>query len=133
MTLLLLPVIAVAAVVALAMSVPGRRVAQWAGIAVALAVGLGVLEAVVVLGLQGTSDDETGTDNSPADVEAAAEAGDDPAGTTATTSTSASSPSAGVRPIDAVMVELDPMMHSRSRRVRSTTSKTATCSSSRRR
>ena len=105
MGLLLLPVVAIAAVVALAMGVPGRRVAPWAGIAVAVAVGLSRPRGRRRPRAARPGDDESGRQRGGR--RDAADAVTTPAGTTATTSTRVAPP-AGVRTVDAVMVAPDP-------------------------
>jgi hypothetical protein len=111
MLLLLLPVIVVAAVVALAIDVPGRQVARWSAIAVAAVVALGVVEAVLVLGLRGGDDDE----DTQVDVAQVAEQAEPEAVQVAeqeaepsTTTTSTAVAPGGVRRADAVLVEPDP-------------------------
>jgi hypothetical protein len=105
MILLLLPVIAVAALVALVMDVPGRQVARWSAIAVATVVALGVLEAVAIVGLRGSGGgDDDPIEAAPAAASEAAEAAPPEAGPASST-TSAPALPGGVRHVDAVLVE----------------------------
>jgi hypothetical protein len=106
MALLLLPVIAVAALVALVMDVPGRQVARWSAIAVAAVVALGVLQVVATVGLRGADgEDRSPTEAAQAAPRASAQATPTEIGSSTTTSAPPSPDD--VRGVDAVLVAPD--------------------------